>query len=90
MMMLVMNLRTPKRVLFGHFPQSIVVTALSAGNRPENVLSLDLVGWKGSVCGDLYPSLCTTKSQHSEGKAVFFLPLLCVSCHGSLVYACLV
>lgn len=78
MMILAMNLRTPapqkKRVLFGHFPPSTVVTALFAGNWPENILSLDLVGWKGSVCGDLYTSLFTTKSQLSEGKSCFLLP----------------
>lgn len=77
MMILAMNLRTPpkkKRVLFGHFPPSTVVTALLAENRPENILSLDLVGWKGSVCGDLDTSLFTTKSQLSEGKSCFLPP----------------
>lgn len=74
-----------KRVLFGHFPPSTVVTALFAGKRPENILSLDLVGWKGSVCGDLYTSLFTTKSQLSEGKSWFSSsPQLCVSCRDSL------
>lgn len=63
-----------KRVLFGHFPPSTVVTALLAENRPENILSLDLVGWKGSVCGDLDTSLFTTKSQLSEGKSCFLPP----------------
>lgn len=77
MMILAMNLRNPppkKRVLFGHFPPSTVVTALLAENRPENILSLDLVGWKGSVCGDLDTSLFTTKSQLSEGKSCFLPP----------------
>lgn len=33
-----------------------MVTVATAGNWPEDELSLDLVGWKDSACGDLYTS----------------------------------
>lgn len=52
-----------------------VVTVATVGNWPEDVLSLDLVGWKGSACGDLYTSFFTTKSQLSKENGCFLPPL---------------
>lgn len=56
-----------------------MVTVATAGNWPEDELSLDLVGWKDSACGDLYTSFFSLQNHSSyEGMAVSFLPLLCV------------